>query len=981
MSVDEQTKMAKMAKMAKMPASSRPEVLTSFLLLLALVEVPGVRCLSFKHCAGHYYQKDSLTCIRQGIRTLEQAVGDLPTYTRVLNISDNRIRLLPARGLENLTALQHLRLEHNQLMSIEPHAFWRLDALRELNLSHNQLVYLQPGAFESLPNLTDLVLRGNRLAIISGEVVRPLVRLANLDISHNCFRNVSAVMAALGLAPALRSLNLQGSCVASFEVTSRFPPLLSLLVLANNSISGLSGEAAFFRNIRRLDLSNCGLTRAGILTSIDFSSLGHLDIGGNPMERSQVIEVVRDIRAPLVNITLSNLELETKETLHLVRGVLRDRKVHSVILQHNRFQDVSGVFNQSDSILYVDLSHNKIKKANLFTCVGSPSSVQVLVLDHNNIRDVSLCGDGPNGSRRGRCLENLRQLSFRYNRISAIESHAFQQAPNLERLSLALNEINFINTTAFVGLTKLKFLSVTNNCIGEIFNTTFSHVRTLEHLKMRNNRIPIVYRATYSTLTRLVTLDLGGNHIEMIHARGFSGLHSLVRLYLDKNWLSSISAGMFEELQSLQVLDLANNKLSFKVPPGSAPPFTQLPKLRMLKLPSQVSVGPMTLHHDLFQGLRQLKTLDISDNKFTTLNTLPFHPLVQLQFLQLSNIYHGFQTMHNATFAGLVNLRVLMLENVGLESIRGVLFENLSSLRTLVLKSNMVHVIREGDIPRLPNLVNLDLQENPISCVCDNLWFQRWAESSQVQVPWFYQYPCVDPRENGTRLLAQFDSLICDNGYVVFCSTAPALLVFLLGTLAYHKGKWNIHYGYYLFRAWIREKELSRSHTRGHRYDAFVSYNSKDEDWVLDRLIQHLELEGPPFHRLCFHHRDFAVGKPIVENIVDAIYNSKKTLCIISKNYLQSEWCSMEMQVALYRLFDEHSDVLILVFLEEIPAHVLSSYHHLRKLVRGKTYINWPTDDAGQKLFWAKLRDALQAHGPPAGEQDHPLIRHASLLR
>ncbi|KAJ0059830.1 hypothetical protein NL108_013665, partial [Boleophthalmus pectinirostris] len=38
--------------------------------------------------------------------------------------------------------------------------------------------------------------------------------------------------------------------------------------------------------------------------------------------------------------------------------------------------------------------------------------------------------------------------------------------------------------------------------------------------------------------------------------------------------------------------------------------------------------------------------------------------------------------------------------------------------------------------------------------------------------------------------------------------------------------------------------------------------------------------------------------RPIVENITDAIYGSRKTLCVISRRYLQSEWCSKEMQVA-----------------------------------------------------------------------------------
>ena len=39
-------------------------------------------------------------------------------------------------------------------------------------------------------------------------------------------------------------------------------------------------------------------------------------------------------------------------------------------------------------------------------------------------------------------------------------------------------------------------------------------------------------------------------------------------------------------------------------------------------------------------------------------------------------------------------------------------------------------------------------------------------------------------------------------------------------------------------------------------------------------------------------------GKPIIENISDAIYGSRKTICVISHHYLESEWCSREIQMA-----------------------------------------------------------------------------------
>nr|XP_033495345.1 toll-like receptor 13 [Epinephelus lanceolatus] len=101
-------------------------------------------------------------------------------------------------------------------------------------------------------------------------------------------------------------------------------------------------------------------------------------------------------------------------------------------------------------------------------------------------------------------------------------------------------------------------------------------------------------------------------------------------------------------------------------------------------------------------------------------------------------------------------------------------------------------------------------------------------------------------------------------------------------------------------------------------------------------------------------------GKPIIDNITDAIYGSRKTICVISHRYLESEWCSREIQVASFRLFDEQKDVLILVFLEDIPTTQLSPYYRMRKLLKRQTYLSWSRASEHPELFWERLRQALK---------------------
>nr|XP_023998138.1 toll-like receptor 13 [Salvelinus alpinus] len=160
---------------------------------------------------------------------------------------------------------------------------------------------------------------------------------------------------------------------------------------------------------------------------------------------------------------------------------------------------------------------------------------------------------------------------------------------------------------------------------------------------------------------------------------------------------------------------------------------------------------------------------------------------------------------------------------------------------------------------------------------------------------------------------------------------------------------------------------------RGCQYDALISYNVYDEPWVLKELLP--ELEGEQGWKLCLHHRDFQPGKPIIDNIMDGIYRSRNTICVISHRYLESEWCSREIQVASFRLFDEQKDVLVLVFLEEIPTHQLSPYHRMRKR---RTYLSWPRAGEHTVVFWQQLRLALETKDSPA--EENPIVSGVEAL-
>jgi toll-like receptor 2 len=130
---------------------------------------------------------------------------------------------------------------------------------------------------------------------------------------------------------------------------------------------------------------------------------------------------------------------------------------------------------------------------------------------------------------------------------------------------------------------------------------------------------------------------------------------------------------------------------------------------------------------------------------------------------------------------------------------------------------------------------------------------------------------------------------------------------------------------------------------------------------VENLLVQELENLDPPF-KLCLHKRDFVPGKWIIDNIIDCIEKSHKTVFVLSENFVRSEWCKYELDFSHFRLFDENNDAAILVLLEPIEKKAIPQrFCRLRKIMNTKTYLEWPRDEAQQEGFWVNLRTAIKS--------------------
>lgn len=933
-----------------------PLVIVHFVALcISLVSSYG-----FRNCIQIYENDTSYICTNRHELSIHSIVSDIPNTARQLSICQNTIKILPKGSFSHLSQLQNLNLSHNFLKTVAPGAFENLEALNLLNLSYNNITSLSLGVFNGLGSLTKLYLHNNALAFIHPDVFSPLLSLQSLNLSANNLNDFSSVVHALQPLNQLNNLGLCANNISHLVHAHSLPSNLSTLFLCKNYLRDLKCHQDFLVKIEYLDLSYNNITSSS-LQKVNLSNTNYLTIASNPY--FDILEFLENPTIPPERIDFSGLYLDTSDKLKALCSYLRGKKIsHLNLLQnHLKYLPNSTLENCSASV-EVDLSHNRLKRVDCIAFL-KPSNFSTLTIEHNLLKKLTPCNNRP-------IFPELKSISFRYNRIWSVDYYAFTFAPNLEELKLNINNIIYLTENCFHGLRNLRTLRLDNNLITDLYHSFFYDLRNLETLNLRNNRVSVIFEQVLHTLENLIILDLGGNKITQVKNGSFIGMKRLSKLYLDGNQIKRISGDMFNGVEAtLQVLDLKSNQLRYESSHQYLTPFSKLGKVYDLKLEAQQPYGLTVIPKGFFTGLESLRALYLGRNRLTQLGYNDFDDLRNLTYLSLSEDCNGVQNLLPGVFKNLLKLTYLNLENMCIQSLSPDIFTNLTNLRRLQLTKNGLKHINTKIFENMTQLRYLDIWKCPLTCTCNNQEFQRWLNVSNVQVLYAYNLTCSNDRH---VYFHSYDLVhVCDLKVklALCCTTSFFLCLLIIIPIIYSKSYWRIKYNYFLFISWLNERWSSSKDL--YKYDAFVSYNTRDEQWVYETMLPMLERgHSSKGLRLCLHHRDFQLGRYIVDNIVDSIHNSRKTLCVVSRSYLRSEWCSLEMQLASYKLFDEMRDVLVLIFLEDIPERELSTYHRMRKVMLKKTYITWPTEPEAQKVFWAKVRKALRGDAVEDDEDD-----------
>lgn len=211
---------------------------------------------------------------------------------------------------------------------------------------------------------------------------------------------------------------------------------------------------------------------------------------------------------------------------------------------------------------------------------------------------------------------------------------------------------------------------------------------------------------------------------------------------------------------------------------------------------------------------------------------------------------------------------------------------------------------------------------------------------------------------NGEQVKLYDESKDCDitRYELIYIAIVVALLVIICAIVVvlYYRYEleikiWIYHHREY-FPPWFFPIDENFEHWK--TYDAFICYAEKDENFVKTLLRPKLEDEHPKFN-LCIHQRDWCPGKGIVEQIYKSVADSRRIIIVLSHNFLNSNLCKLEFQVARDRSLQDKVGRIIVIMLEDIATHRLND--ELKEYINKYTYIPWQDDD----WFWNKLRYVL----------------------
>ncbi|XP_052085781.1 toll-like receptor 4 [Mytilus californianus] len=788
-----------------------------------------------------------------------------------------------------------LILARNNIYKIPDDSFVHCVRLKDLNLAHNKIERLFPRSFNGLEGLLSLNLENNNIG-----------------------KNNSFMKTSLTYLQKLKYLNIKNNSILSVpDITA----LISLKTLSMNLIEELAiGEhLKGLNSLLTLDLSGPrSACRSLILTSDTFSGLQ----------------------------SLHSLDLSKNRILKIWKGTfVHLRNLRFLDISFNKDLGFSGVENVTHDLPMTAIEIFK------FQMVISPLS-HFTMIEKTHLEELK--------------KTKIRKIYADSNRISLVELGVIPKLPkSLEKISINDNFLmpgTYIKETQYLSIKVLNVSSsITHRVINEDniwpwcidaikgfdFEFSFDGTRPSEYVKQKMKlatqnleflNIAVLLASGLPKTLREMNVSGGGLQFEIpeVHFKD----NELERVDLSFNKFRSC-IGPLNNLLKLNYLDLSSNNC----PDISNVFFSGTPNIKTLMFQNNCLgvVFATREGEEVFRSLKHLETINLSDNKIHYLPKLIFRSQNELKEISLKrNSIEKFQLKLN-------HMKSLLFLDISNNNIRNIDPDQTDELETIAKENGKFR---------------LDLRGNPIQCTCKNIKFLKWIASTKVNLQSVSSYLCEFANEtkvllkNPTELYKSMEKE-CSSSWEVILVVSITFIIFVVILVCglIYRYRWKLRYLFFMAKSRYKRTSNVFPDEQIYDYDAFISYEDEDQYFVHNTLLTNIERDGQ--FKVCVHKRDFIAGNEIAANITDAIHRSRKTVCIITQNFLNSYWCMFEFNMArMESIYSRNAEnVLYLIFLEQIPTKRLPLV--LLELVQSRSYMEFPNDEYGNAVFWNNLKKVL----------------------
>ncbi|XP_052079310.1 toll-like receptor 4 [Mytilus californianus] len=647
------------------------------------------------------------------------------------------------------------------------------------------------------------------------------------------------------------------------------------------------------------------------------------------------------------------------------------KEVHKLFMRFNKVMIIPPTtFNHLETLIELDLSWNRLSYIEEGTFYGL-SSLKTLSIKGNCL-NYSL--EIPNDIFKP--LVSLTHLNVARNMLFYTDRE-FHTFPSVFLTSL--NKLQSIEVDAghpsllfrfsnrYLSLTHLTRLKIDFCWLPSVTNLTFLYLPYLEYIEMTNCKIQNYDVGTLPKKKKIRYLDISHNRLNddnLLTLMQDLLLHDELQVLKMTNSFPLVldynPAYLTSQLIETKIEEIYLNNNSFIEIDGDEKNFMLPTTLKVCDF-SNNKLGKF------YFGMPYLSTLNLRNNSlgaYLSSERYTNSSKTELRKVDISNnlIYDlSYSMFHGHVKTVKINLSKNKLTDVTFD------LSHLVSLKELDLSSNNIGGISSqasmDTLHKLSKQLKIDLSNILFNCSCKNLYFLQWMNANVDMFIFKHKYTCrfdnndVVYLTNVNDIVKQLEKECSSHTTLIICVTIgvnTALVILFAGLM--FRFRWKLRYLYYMTRHKYDVFKSIQS-SPNYKYDAFISYANEETDFVVNDIIRNLESDDNM--KLCVHQRDFIPGEEITQNITNGIHQSKKTICILTRSFLDSYYCMFEFNMArMESIYSrDGQNILFLIFYEQLRPQDLPLV--ILELVQKQSYIEYPNDEQGNIVFWEKIKESL----------------------